>query len=481
MRVPSVEAFWPTFTARSVKFGVAVKRLLRGRSEPDVPFVMLEFNSPSYAVTHAEIPAVARRATLVITSMILSMIGVMALISVDRVVTARGMVVSKISDTVVQSLEPAIIRSILVREGQHVSPGDLLARLDPTFVSADRSNLEGQVERLSAYMARLQAEANKTKFSGAEFGAEGALQASIFGFRQGEFESRLQTFDQLISQLESERDRADQDLITNQERLTVAEEIETMRKDLEKSNAGSKLATLQAVDARAELSGAMSAARFKSESTRQSLAAQRAEKTSFIQHWYADIGQSLADVDNQLNSLRAELKKANLREDLVEIRARTAGVVQSIAPLSVGSVLAAGQPLMTVVPSSAGLEIEAHISARDSGFVQIGNDVSIKFDAFSFSSYGMYWGTLRVISPDAFLPQQNTLNPADAASQDGGGDPYYRSVISLDRSELRNLPKDFVLVPGMPVRADIKVGERSVLSYFLEKIVPVAKEGFREP
>ena len=59
--------------------------------------------------------------------------------------------------------------------------------------------------------------------------------------------------------------------------------------------------------------------------------------------------------------------------------------------------------------------------------------------------------------------------------------PRNLARISLDKSELRNLPTNFQLMPGMPVIADVRIGERSVLSYFLEKIIPVFKEGFREP
>jgi HlyD family secretion protein len=36
-------------------------------------------------------------------------------------------------------------------------------------------------------------------------------------------------------------------------------------------------------------------------------------------------------------------------------------------------------------------------------------------------------------------------------------------------------------MPGMPITADVKVGTRSVLSYFIDKILPVAYEGLREP
>jgi HlyD family secretion protein len=60
-------------------------------------------------------------------------------------------------------------------------------------------------------------------------------------------------------------------------------------------------------------------------------------------------------------------------------------------------------------------------------------------------------------------------------------DPYYRARIAIDRVELHGTPKGFRIMPGMPVTADIKVGKRTVLSYLLGRVLPVASEGMREP
>jgi hemolysin D len=59
--------------------------------------------------------------------------------------------------------------------------------------------------------------------------------------------------------------------------------------------------------------------------------------------------------------------------------------------------------------------------------------------------------------------------------------PYYRARIAIDRIALHGVPDGFRLMPGMPVTADIKVGKRTVLEYLLERILPVAQEGMREP
>jgi len=46
---------------------------------------------------------------------------------------------------------------------------------------------------------------------------------------------------------------------------------------------------------------------------------------------------------------------------------------------------------------------------------------------------------------------------------------------------LHDVPEGFRVTPGMPVTADIKVGKRTVFSYLLGRIMPLAQEGMREP
>jgi HlyD family secretion protein len=60
-------------------------------------------------------------------------------------------------------------------------------------------------------------------------------------------------------------------------------------------------------------------------------------------------------------------------------------------------------------------------------------------------------------------------------------EPYYRARIVIDRVALRNEPAGFRVIPGMPVTTDIKVGKRTVLKYILGVMLPVTREGMREP
>jgi hemolysin D len=156
--------------------------------------------------------------------------------------------------------------------------------------------------------------------------------------------------------------------------------------------------------------------------------------------------------------------------------------VQSIAPISVGSVLQAGATLMTLTPTDARLSVEADVSGADSGFVRVGDPVTIKFDTLPFLRYGSAKGTVRSVSPESFNPLDTEAPLATGTPLPGAPQAlYYRVQISLDRVQLHNPPQGFHLVPGMPLEADVKVGTRTVLSYFLQHIMPVISGSMHEP
>src|SRR5207237_4955446 len=91
----------------------------RGAADPTLPAI-LEFQWPSTAVVNAPMPRSAQGIVWMIASMVAAMVAAMAVIPIDQVVTARGVVVAESTTILVQPLETAIVRSIDVREGQQV-------------------------------------------------------------------------------------------------------------------------------------------------------------------------------------------------------------------------------------------------------------------------------------------------------------------------------------------------------------------------
>ena len=248
---------------------------------------------------------------------------------------------------------------------------------------------------------------------------------------------------------------------------------------------GSKLNTLDAGAQRAETSRFLQAAVANHAAAKSDMDGLIAEREAYLRQSQGETTQQLAEQGRKLSDAREQQSKARLRRNLVDLRANRDAVVLNVAKLSVGSVVQSGDELITLVPTDALLEIEASIPARDAGFVQPGDQAVIKFDTFSYTTYGHATGTLRTVSADSFTGSQNGRDrpgrPSSSQPEANGGPTFFRASLSIDEMKLHNLPAGFHMTPGMPVTTDIKVGRRTVLAYLLSRVVPTLTEGMREP
>jgi HlyD family secretion protein len=172
------------------------------------------------------------------------------------------------------------------------------------------------------------------------------------------------------------------------------------------------------------------------------------------------------------------LVKAEKMNDLVALTAPADGIVLDIAKRSVGSVMQAAEPIVTLVPVSAPLIAEILINSADAGFAKPGDEVAIKIDAFPYQQHGMLHGRLRAIGEDSFAPNGSNLVPVSGQSTAG---VFHRSQVALTDTRLTNIPEGSRLIPGMSLSAEIKVGSRSVISYFLYPVERGLSESIREP
>ncbi len=460
-----------------------VQLTLRNSARADAAALsgLLEFHSPTAALSVTPVLHAARGTIWVVCSLAAGCIAAAALIPIDKVVTTQGKVVAQSATSVVQPLETAIVRSIDVKEGQVVHKGDVLARLDPTFATADAAALESQVASLAAEVDRLQAEASGTAYRPKDSSPVALLQGAIFLQRQAERGFKNENYTQKISSLESQIQRAVSDKDAYAERLKVAEELEHKRIELERLQVGSQINRLAATDSRLEVKRGLGNATGQVVQAARDLQAMQAERDGYNQQWRGQVSQDLTEQGRKLNDAKENLNKAVLRRQLVELRAERDSTVLSIAKVSPGSVLQSGEQFLTLVPVDAPLEVEANISGMDAGFVHTGNTVTVKFDSFPFTQYGAAEGKVRVVSADSFSSNPDEKQRGVQQNPSASGAAFYKSRISLDEIKLHDTPPGFHIVPGMPITADIKVGERTVVGYLLSRVLPVAMSGMREP
>ena len=456
------------------------KQLARRQDAVALPS-LLEFHSPSAALAVTPIQYGARSVGAVVCTMVVACFAVAGLIPVDKVVTAGGKVVAETASTVVQPLETAIVRSVDVREGQVVRKGALLARLDPTFVAADASSLQAQVDSLQSEVDRLQAEATDQPYKPATTSPMTVLQTAIFMQRAAERTAKLQNYAEKINSLQATIQRAMSDITGYKARTDVASTVEQKRLELERLGVGSIMQRLAATDTRLEAERNLDTSRAQAVGAARDLAAMQAERDAYDQNQRSQTIKDLTDQGRKLSEAKENLAKAIKRKELVEIRAEQDSSVLNIAKVSPGSVLQSGEQLMTLTPLDAPLMVEVNVPGTDAGFVRVGNPVTIKFDAFPATQYGDADGTVRTVSPDSFTSNPDEKQRGVQQTPNTTTTAFYRSRISIDQVSLHDTPPGFRLVPGMPVQADVKVGKRTVMSYLLGRVLPVALDGMREP
>jgi hemolysin D len=445
-----------------------------------LPLAALEFESPSAAIIATPVPALSRATNLFVFLLVVSALAASGLIKIDKIVSATGKLVAEASNIVIQPFDQTIVESIDVRKGDIVRRGQVLARLNPTISAADLIAMKDQADMLSAKTARLEAETGGRSYVPDLSNSHAELESSIFNHKASEYKFSLQGCDQKIDQLRTQIAGDDAQAAYYRERLGIAANVEGMRRKLQDLQVGSKLNTLQATDARLNMAVLLVQAESDAAQANRKLAAQQAERETFIQHWNGQNSQELAETRRKLVQARQDFTKADMHNQLVVLTAPRDAVVLSVAKISVGSVVTSAEPLIQLVPIDAPLSVEADISGIDSGYVRAGDEVTVKFDTLPFLQHGSARGVVRMISADSF--------GSDAAHPEGSSiltnrpqTLYYKGYISSDQLMLHDTPAGFRLMPGMPLTADVKVGTRSVLAYFISKILPIAYGSMHEP
>jgi hemolysin D len=453
-------------------------------STGDMPRALLEFHSPSTALIDLPPNAAALYITWVVSALVVTSIVLMSVCPLDQVVSSQGRLTSTDATLVVQPLETAIIRSIDVHEGDFVHKGQVLAHLDPTVTDADVEDMRQQAASYAAQVARLTAEAGGRDYAPDPSDPASVQEGAAFLRRRAEFTAKVENFDKQVAGARSEMQGDLADAAMYGARARVAADVHAMRLRLQRDQVGSRLSTLSAQNDLMEVERAQIAARAGAGSAQAKLEAVTAERDGFIQNWRATTYQDLATAQHRLADASDEYRKAGLRRSLIVMRADRDAVVLTVAGLSVGSVMQSGTQLMTLVPLDSGLEVEAAVRGSDVGFLRPGDPVLLKFATFPYTQYGGAEGTVRFISADSFAPgdADHAGGTTQAPRPDTGGmDGYYRVRVRVDRYTLHGVPAFFHPHPGMPVEADIHVGQRTMMQYLLNRLVPTLTDGMREP
>lgn len=166
-------------------------------------------------------------------------------------------------------------------------------------------------------------------------------------------------------------------------------------------------------------------------------------------------------LERQISELKTKLFELENQYEFVKM-APESGVVTAIQP-SPGMRINNQSPILSIIPKGSPLEIELLLPTRSAGFVQIGDSVKIRFDAFPYQKFGLVSGS--IINVDKAL-----ILPTDQALPIKIEEAMYRVRATLAQQSITAYGKAFPLKVGMIADADIMLEKRTLLEWLLDPI-----------
>ncbi len=394
-------------------------------------------------------------------------------------VMAPGSFVATGRNKIVQHLEGGIIRELPVAEGDSVSAGQVLVRLDQTAAIANQRELELRRARLEAISARLRAEysgAGTLVFAGflLDHDNEPAF-AAIMAEQSAAFRAARTRLDGEVVLLQSNIAASESRILGYRDQLTA---VETQLALLRDDHLARDTLLQRGLVRRSEVN-ALARAIADAEGEAGRLKSLIAETEEAIQKARSEIEQALnrhaqtaldesQGIEAELDSVREQSLKAQDIVARAQITSPVSGTIVRMYYHTAGGVIEPGKPIMEILPRDAPLIVETQISRSDIDAVEIGQKAAVRLSSLNQRTTPVLEGTLVYVSADALTTQSN-----------GTAQEIYIARIDLAPAELRRI-RGFNPTPGMPAEVMIETSARTFAQYLIKPIEDSLSRAFRE-
>mgnify|MGYP001813328470 CR=1 FL=1 len=377
-------------------------------------------------------------------------------------VVATGKVQVESRSQVIQHQEGGVVGEILATDGDKVSAGDVLMRLDGTFLNSELAIIEQQLVEIFARRARLKAERDEADDFSFDDLPEFILvetttveeqlagQKNLFEARKSSLVRELEQLSEQQTQIERQIEGTEAQQASFERQLVL---IERELTDVESLFAkglveATRVLALQREQARLEgevgrliSSVAESAVRIATISTEALRITDARRETAITE---------LRDI--QLSEMELMERRLSLIERLsrLDIRAPVNGIVFDSRVLAAQAVISPAEPITFIVPGDQPLQVSARIDPNDIEQVFPGQDVRLMFTTFSRRTTPEVEGKVVRVAADTQIDEVTGLN-------------YYEAIMLPDVRALEQL-ENVELLPGMPVQAFLKTEHRTPLS-----------------
>lgn len=383
---------------------------------------------------------------------------------IDIVVSARGKIIPFGEIKVLQPIETGVISKILVREGELVHKGQVLLEIDPSVTETNLDSKQKNLELLEIETNRLMALIEDKPF----LMAETCKDKDVLATQELIYIATKQGFKQ-------------QKLLIEKQILQVKEQIKSAVIDksrLEQHSENIKekeLNLLEVIDiiARSEYEAVHKEVieyeeqiRMRNHDLRQLTEKlnELDEQTLLITQEYQNkLLEELTQKNKEASLLKVEIESIEFQKAKQRITSPVDGYVSKLMVHTIGGVVTPAEKLIAIIPKDVPLVIQATVLNQDIGFIKEGMESAIKVDTFDFQKYGLIPATVSHV--------------ADDAMEDEKLGPVYQIYLEPHKDYLMVSGEKIYLNSGMSVTAELKVGKRRVIEFFIYPLIKYLDEG----
>ena len=382
---------------------------------------------------------------------------------VDIVVNARGIIIPDGESKIIQPLETGVIKQILVQEGDFVKKGQLLISIDASTTDAQLETVTRNLEQSKIEAKRLKAAGNNTPFT------------TDINNQTEEYQIQKKLYEENLAAMNSSV-KAKQQEITQINRQINSAEAQKRDYKFQFKNANDRLHKLGNVidiiaynqyQEASDKANSLRESVTRTEAEIQRLYAQKQQINNEIAQIKADFKAQnltvLSDTQKKINELEANKEQIEFSNINQKIIAPCDGYIDKLMIHTIGGVVTPAQELIALTPADTPLVIKAKVLNKDIGFIRVGMPVSIKIDTYDFQKYGILHGSVKSIS-------QNSIEDEQLG-------PVYEIYITLKEDTFLIDGKEQKISTGMTLNAEIEIGKRRIIEFFIYPLIKYMDEG----
>lgn len=373
---------------------------------------------------------------------------------VDETGTAKGKLEPKGKTFELDAAVAGEVAEIKVKEGETLKRGQVLVKLESDLTRTElqqaQAKLDGNMNRLS------QLQLMKNQFQGGTMLTQQQQGKAIAAAQLAKIEETRQKLEHSKTQRNIASDRLARDSkeveryrnlvgegIVAEVQVVAQQRIaDTTREDLNQASSDMQQAEAQLKAQQQQYQGTL-----------------RDNQLTLlgIQRQIKDLDSQIAALQGEINQTKQQINALKFQLQRREIRSPIDGVLFQLPIQKPGAVVQPGQLVAQIAPQNVPLVLRADMPSQESGFLEVGMPVQIKFDAYPYQDYGIVAGQVTWISPNSKMTQTPQ-----------GAIPTFELEVTLDRFHIQTKDKRIALTPGQTATAEVIVRQRRVIDFLLD-------------